>query len=280
VGTRISVLAGYTLTIFLLMVSSLLPLISRQVGKKIKSRLAIQIVLKKTSEEGTRLYLIEQLHKSGIFASVSYIPEKDGIKKLERELGTDFIKILGYNPVSPLVEVKPSPDYFATPTLDSMLNVLRENPIVQDINYPVRLVERMETNLRRISIIILALAIITGVISLALLRNIIVLDYMDKRFLIRTMTLVGASWWFIKKPFIGKSILTSFFASVISSGLLALLIYLLIENEPSFREYISPYDLAFVFTAIPLIAVLISIYVTDRVITSHIKKSPEELYRY
>lgn len=277
--TRLSLLISYFLTLFLFMVAIFLPFMAYEISKHLRSELRIQVVLKKSSSNEDRMTILYNIKNSGLFNYVEYIPPDEGLKKISKEMGYDFIKILGYNPISPIIELRPSPDKFNLDTIQTFIRNLREEVVIEDIVYPGTMIKTMERNFQKAAIILLFLTGIMSIVAITLFRNLILLNLIEKRFLIKIMFYTGASLWFIKKPFIAKSMVDTLLSYIISGGVFAGLIHLLINKEPFFLPFIKLKFVILVYSITFVIAFLISFFTTNSVINSFLKKSLEKLYK-
>ncbi len=259
----------------LLAVAILLPLLSLEISRYIRTEFRIQIVLKKTAQEDEINRLLTQLKNDRNISKVNYISENEAIQQISKEFNKDFVKIIGYNPLPAIIEILPSPFLIKANQIDSFTQKLKEEIIVQDVIFPVHMIKNIEKNLKGTSLFVMGLACLIGMVSIVLLSNIVMLDMFEKKFIIRTMAMVGASWWFIKRPFIIKGIITGIISSIISAGAFSTLIYFSIKEMPELKRYLS-LETLLIPIALSSLIVISLITFTIYTIAGRILKKPQE----
>ena len=130
-------------------------------------------------------------------------------------MGTDPEEFLGYNPFTASLEIKLHSDYANSDSIAKIEKMIKKNSNIQDVLYRKELIDAVNENIRNISLVLLALAVVLTFISFALINNTIRLAIYSKRFLIHTMKLVGASWSFIRGPFLRKNVWSGVLAGML-----------------------------------------------------------------
>src|SRR5690606_27038076 len=115
-----------------------------------------------------------------------------------------FLGVLGSNPLLPSVELNLSAAYAQPDSLNWIVAHLKQDSRVQEVAYNAAVVENIDANMGKLTMVVLGFTALLLIIAIALINNTIRLAIYSKRFLIRTMHLVGATQWFIKKPFLGQ----------------------------------------------------------------------------
>ena len=174
-------------------------------------------------------------------------------------MGTDPAEFLGYNPFTASIEVKLNAGYANSDSVAWIKDEILAQKGVLEINYPQDLLDAVNRNIRKVSIVLLGLAALLTLISFALINNTIRLTIYSKRFLIHTMKLVGASWSFIRRPFLMRNVWVGILAGAIADVALIGLAYVLVKYEP---------DLLAVITPEVMIVVMVSVFIFGVVITS------------
>ena len=151
--------------------------------------------------------------KSFVASSV-FVSKDEAAREFKKELGEDFEQILGYNPLLPSIEIKLNPLYANNDSLVMIEKRLAAYDVIQEVSYQKSLVEYINDNIRKISIILLIAGAALVLISFTLIRNTIHLSVYSQRFLIKTMQLVGAKPFFICRPFIHNNVWFGFFGSM------------------------------------------------------------------
>ena len=171
-----------------------------------------------------------QLHAWPYFSKIEFTSRQEALEEHISELGEDPTELLGYNPLFDSYDLHPTSQY-STPEgmaeIEAKLNAL---PQVDRVMYQKDLVQQIESNIQKASVVLMIVAGVLLLIAMLLIINTIRLQIYSKRFLINTMTLVGATGWHIKAPFVGKNMLMGLIASICALGVLALGVYYLLDQ--------------------------------------------------
>ena len=162
---------------------------------------------------------------SGHCSSYTYISEEQALEEHIRSLGEDPTKFLGYNPLSASYEIHPTDAYSAPDSLAQLAASLEALPYVTEVIYPRDLADLMSSNVHRFSVIMLVVALVLLLVSMVLIVNTIRLQIYSKRFLINTMTLVGATSWVTRRPFVRKNMWIGFIAGIVALAILSGIVY-------------------------------------------------------
>jgi cell division transport system permease protein len=210
--------------------------------------------------------------------STEYIPKEKAAVELKKELGEDFIGFLGYNPLLPSIDLRLKAD-FATPAhVAKIEKELLNFPEVKEVFYQKSLVEIVNQNIERISMFILGFSLLLLLVSVALINNTIRLSVYSKRFIIRTMQLVGATRSFISRPFIWKSILIGFISAVIAIGLLMVILYLALQQIPELMQLQDLIMYLIITGFVVLLGILISWLSTWLAVRKYLRMKTDNLY--
>jgi cell division transport system permease protein len=164
---------------------------------------------------------------------------------------------LGYNPFQASIEIKLYSDYANLDSIAKIEKQIRKGNNIQDVLYQEELIDAVNNNIRNISLMLLGLAFILTLISFALINNTVRLTIYSKRFLIHTMTLVGADWGFIRRPFLAKCVWSGICAGLISGTLLTGGAYAAVYYESDLIEVITPQVMLQVVGVVLLLGILI-----------------------
>ena len=157
--------------------------------------------------------------------TTEYITADKALENFKKELGENFMEYLDENPLPPSIEVRLHAAYANNDSISAMEKKYRNNPNVMEFVYQKSLVQQVNDNVEKISMVILGFGILLLLIAIALINNTIRLSVYSKRFIIRTMQLVGATNNFIRRPFLWTSLLQGFVAAAICVAMIAGLIY-------------------------------------------------------
>lgn len=158
-------------------------------------------------------------------SSYTYVSASDALEEHIRSLGEDPSAFLGFNPLSASYEIHPTDAYSAPDSLALLAEQLEALPYVREVIYPRDLADLMSSNVHEFSIILLAIALALLLISMVLIVNTIRLQIYAKRFIINTMTLVGATPWVTRRPFVLRNMLMGFIAGLVALVVLSGMVY-------------------------------------------------------
>ncbi len=214
-----------SLVLFMLGLLGLIVLHAQKLSDYVKENIGFSVIIKEEVKEPGIIEFQKKLDIEPFVKSTEYITRERAAKELTEELGEDFVGFLGYNPLLASIDIRLKADYANNDSLAMLEKKLLAKPVVKEVFYHKSLVELVNQNIRRISLVILAFTAVLLLISIALINNTIRLSVYSKRFIIRSMQLVGATQAFIRKPFLLKSLLHGLISSVIAILLLGVVLY-------------------------------------------------------
>ncbi|MEG0795592.1 MAG: permease-like cell division protein FtsX [Odoribacter sp.] len=200
---------------------------ARSVSNHVKQNIGFSIIVKDNVNEADIKKMQKLLDTKPFVSSSVFISKVEAARAFKEELGEDFEGVLGYNPLLPSLEIKLNPVYANNDSLTVIEKNLLADETVQEVSYQKSLVQMINENVRRISIILLIAGAVLMIISFTLIRNTIHLAVYSQRFLIKTMQLVGAQPFFICRPFIQNGVWFGFFGSMFANLILLAAIYFL-----------------------------------------------------
>ena len=226
-GSYFMSLMSITLVLFLLGMFALLMMHAQKLSNYIKENIGFEIVMNSNVKEANILRLQKELDALPAVKSTEYITKEEAIRRLSEDLGEDFLKWLGNeeNPLLPSIDVRFNAAWANNDSLNVIETQLLENTDVKEIYYQKSLVELINQNVRRIGFVLMIASAILLIIAITLIRNTIRLSIYSKRFLVRSMQLVGATGAYIRKPFVKSGISQGFFGAVLADVILALTMY-------------------------------------------------------
>lgn len=247
-----------TLVLLLLGLVVFFVLAAHNLSVYVKENINFSIVISDDMKERDILRMQKSLNKEPFVKSTKYISKKQALKEQTEAMGTDPQEFLGYNPFSASIEIKLKSEYANADSIAKIEKQIRKNTDIQDVLYQKDLVDAVNDNIRKISLLLLGLAVILALISFALINNTIRLAVYSKRFLIHTMKLVGASWSFIRRPFLRRNFWTGVLAAALADGILWGAATWLVEREPELLKVITPQVMLQVSVAVLVFGVLIT----------------------
>lgn len=251
---------------------------AKKLSDYVKENIGFSVILHDDIRDVEANFLRKTLDASPYIRTTEYISKEVAAKELQEELGEDFIGFLGYNPLSSSIEVRLKANYANPDSIRKIEDELMAQRPVKEVFYQKSLVNLVNENVSRISAILLLFTALLFFIALVLINNTIRLSVYSKRFLINTMKLVGATWCFIRKPFLLQSISHGIYASFVSIALLCGLIYL-VQSE--FYELVN-FDqvelLAAIFGLVTSIGIIINFISTYFAVNKYLHLGSDELY--
>jgi len=210
--------------------------------------------------------------------SVQYISKEDALQEEIEAQGIDPTEFLGMNPYTASFEIKINADYANTDSLNAVVKELKGNTDIVDVVYSRDLIKSVNDNIRKVSIILLVIAALFTYISFALINNTVRLSIFSKRFIINTMKLVGASWGFIRRPFLARSFVLGIISAILADALILFGLYWLYNFEPGIREVIDLKAIIIVGASVFVFGIVITFLCTFFSLNKYLRMSSNELY--
>lgn len=244
----------------------------------VKENINFSILISDDMKESDILKLQKKLDKEPFVKATEYISKKQALREQTEAMGTDPQEFLGYNPFTASIEVKLHSDYANSDSIAKIEKKIKKNTNIQEVLYQKDLIDAVNDNIRNISLMLLGLAVILTFISFALINNTIRLTIYSKRFLIHTMKLVGASWSFIRRPFLRRNFWIGVLSAVIADAVLWGAAYWLVSYEPELIRVITPYVMLLVSVSVLIFGVLITWLCALLSINKYLKMKAGTLY--
>ena len=245
----------------------------------VKENINFSVLLSDDMLETDILKLQNRLNAEPYVKETEYISKKRALKEHTEAMGTDPQEFLGYNPFSASIEVKLHSAYANADSIASIEQALKANTDIRDILYQRDLVDAVNRNVRRVSLILLCFAVVLVLISSALINNTLRLTIYAQRFLIHTMKLVGANWSFIRRPYLWRSLRMGFLAAVLACAVLWATAYGLVKHDKSLLVVVDARVMLTV-SAVVLVFGLLITYVCGLVsVNKYLNMRAEELYK-
>lgn len=250
---------------------------ANKLSRHVKENIGFTIIIKEEVKEVDIIKLQKSLDAAKFTKSTEYIDQERAAKELQQELGEDFISFLGYNPLLPSLDVKLKADYANPDSLSWIKADLGQNPKIKEINYQESLIEAVNKNIQKISLVIIGFSVLLLIISIALINNSIRLAIYSKRLLIKTMQLVGATNGFIRRPFVWRSIMNGVYGAIIAVVLLVGVIYYSQQAIPELFDIQDLELLASLVGIVFLFGILITWFSTVMAVTRYLRVRTEKL---
>ena len=231
-------------------------------------------------KEAKILQLQQELNAMPAVKSTEYITKEEAIRRLSEDLGEDFLQWLGNeeNPLLPSLDVRFNADWANNDSLTAIQAQLLKNKDVKEVYYQKSLVNLINQNVSRIGLALMVASLIMLIIAITLIRNTIRLSIYSKRFLVRSMQLVGATPAFIRRPFIKSGISQGFFGALLADIFLALLLYGLMKRLPELTLIQNYTIIIGIFAGIIVLGILLGGLSTRLALRKYLNADVDRLY--
>ena len=225
----------------------------------VRENISFTVLVSDDMKEPEVLKFQKKLNEKVYVKESVYISKEKALQEQTEAMGTDPAEFLGYNPFTASIEIKLNAAYANSDSIAWIEKEITSNKKVMEVSYPQDLLDSVNRNIRKVSMFLLGLAALLTLISFALINNTIRLAIYSKRFLIHTMKLVGASWGFIRRPFLLRNIWIGVLSGVMADAVLMGMAYMLVKYEPQLIEVMTPAS---------LLVVMVSVFIFGLAITS------------
>lgn len=278
-------LQGVTLCISIALVLILLGMVvlsvftARNLSAYVKENFTITMMLSEDMTTPEAQSLCKEIKKAPYISSLTFISKEQALKEQTKAMGSDPSEFLGVNPFVGSIELQLKSDYANTDSLKWISTKLKQNPKVNEITYPRDLMDSVNKNLKKINLVLIILAVLLTCVSFTLINNSVKLGIYARRFNIHTMKLVGASWNFIRGPFIRKSVLIGVIAAVIATAILGGGILALYNYEPAVLTVITVPVMVITGVSMLLFGVIITMLCAYFSVNKFLKMRAGDLYK-
>jgi cell division transport system permease protein len=275
----ISTVFGIAMVLLMIGLLGLILVHANNLSKYVKENIVVNIFVDESAREADVVQLQRQLENNPMVKQSLYVSKEIAAINLQKDLGEDFVKFLGYNPLSQSIDVYLKADYANNKDITKLKNQLLSNPIVKEVKYQQSLVDKMNENLASITLVILAFAAIFVVVSVGLINNTIRLAIYSQRFLIKSMQLVGATRSFIRKPFLLYGIWHGLLGALIAIIILMGTLYLANKTLPELVVLQNYAEFGLVFLVVIGLGIFISGFSTYLAVSKFLRSKMVSLYR-
>lgn len=267
-----------TMVLFLLGLVVFFVLTANNLSVYIRENIAFSAILDDGIKETSIIKLQESLNKKDYVKQTVYISKDQALKEQIEAMGTDPSEFLGHNPFNASIEIKLNAGYTNPDSIKWIEKELMANKSILEISYPQNLLDSVNRNLQKISAFLLGLAVLLSLISFSLINNTIRLTIYSKRFLIHTMKLVGASWSFIRRPFITRNLWIGILSGAVANAILTASAYTAVKYEPELLAIVSPKSIMIVAAAVMVFGMIITTLCAYISINKYLRMKISELY--
>lgn len=254
-------------------------LTSHNLSAWVKENLTVTVMLGDDASTNDAKRLCRDLYYRPYSKNIDYVSKEQALKEQTAAMGSDPSEFLGANPFVATLELQLNSDYANRDSLRWIARELKKNPKVTDVAYQEDLMDNVNMNLSRINIVLLILALLLTFVSFSLINNTVRLSVYSRRFLIHTMKLVGASWGFIRRPFMQQGLLVGILAGLLAIAVLGGCIYALYTYEPNILNIITWRELAITAVAVLLFGIIITAVCSWISVNKFLRMTAGELYK-
>lgn len=229
----ISVYISTTLVLLLLGVMGITIVGAKSLSESVKQNLTVSVIIKKNIQEKAILRMQKEVEKFPAVKHSRYISRDQALAEEKEALGTDPTELLGYNPFEASLELTLNPEYSNSDSIARLEEGLMKRGEVKEVAFQKELLDTINNNIHRAGIMMMALFVMLTLISWSLINNLVRLSIYSRRFLLHTMKLVGATWGFIRRPFMMNNLRIGLFAGILADILLASGLYMIYSKEPA-----------------------------------------------
>lgn len=278
VGAWLSTVISISLVLLLVGVAALLVVNARSVSDYFKENMQVSVLMKQEVDDEEAMEYVSELDAMPFIKSSKFVSREQGTKEMAELLGEDFLKVFETAPIPISVEVTLKADYVSTDSLEVVKKVIQRSGIVDEVVYQQSLVEKLNTNLKKISVVLGVFILLLLFISFVLINNTVRLNVFSRRFTIHTMKLVGATRAFIRAPFMVQAVFQGLFSALLATVMLVGILFF-VRSEFAQLFEVFRLDLLLVVIGVVILSGIVICTVSTVLVVGHlVSLSKDELY--
>ena len=277
-SSAISTVIGISLVLFMLGILSVLVMNAKKLSDTVKENIQIQVFLDEDVKEADVIRLKKEIDAESFTRSTTYVSKEEAAKQLTEDLGEDFISFLGYNPLQAAIDLRLNAEYAHPDSIEKIVEGIENREAVAEVVYSPNLIKQINQNVNKIGLVLLGFSALLLLIAIALINNTIRLTIYSKRFIIRSMQLVGATRGFIQRPFIFTGIMQGLYASFIAILLILGVLYAVRMEIPEFFEFTDILMFVKLFGLVALLGIIISGLSTLFAVRRYLRMDARKIY--
>ncbi len=278
VGAWLSTVISISLVLLLVGVAALLVVNARSVSDYFKENMQVSVLMKQEVDDDEAMEYVAELDAMPFIKSSKFVSREQGTKEMAELLGEDFLKVFETAPIPVSIEVTLKADYVSTDSLEVVKKEIRRSGIVDEVVYQQSLVEKLNTNLKKISVVLGVFIALLLFISFVLINNTVRLNVFSRRFTIHTMKLVGATKSFIRAPFMVQAVFQGLFSALLATLMLVGILFF-VRSEFAQLFEVFRLDLLLVVIGVVILSGVVICTISTALVVGHlVSLSKEELY--
>lgn len=277
-GAWLSTVISISLVLLLVGVAGLLVANARSVSDYFKENMQVSVLMKQEVGDDEAMEYVSDLDAKPFIKSTTFVSREQGAKEMTDLLGEDFLNVFEAAPIPVSVDVTLKADYVSSDSLEVVKNEIMKSPLVDEVVYQQSLVDKLNTNLRKISMVLGVFIVLLLFISFVLINNTVRLNVFSRRFTIHTMRLVGATKSFIRAPFVVQAVFQGLFSALLATLMLVGILFF-VRSEFAQLFEVFRLDMLLIVIGVEILAgVLICVVSTALVVGRLVSLSKDELY--
>lgn len=277
-GAWLSTVISISLVLLLVGVAGLLVANARSVSDYFKENMQVSVLMKQEVGDDEAMEYVAELGAMPFIKSVAFVSREQGAKEMTDLLGEDFLDVFEAPPIPVSADVTLKADYVSSDSLEVVKKAVMKSPLVDEVVYQQSLVDKLNTNLRKISVVLGVFIVLLLFISFVLINNTVRLSVFSRRFTIHTMKLVGATKSFIRTPFIIQALFQGLFSALLATLMLVGILFF-VRSEFAGLFEVFRLDLLLVVIGVEILAgAMICVVSTALVVGRLVSLSKDELY--
>jgi len=254
--------------------------VADNLGRTLRENFTVEVLLEDSIPNREAVALQRTLRTQPYVRRVSYTSKEQATREQAEALDTDPNEFLGYSPIPASFELHLKAEYADKDSLARYTPALKAHKYVTDVIYPQDLMEAVNDNIRRVSLVLLGIAILLAFVSFALINNTMRLSVYARRFTIHSMKLVGAKWSFIRKPFMARAFWIGMIASLVADGLLFSGMTALMEWDADINRLVTPLVMAVTLGGVLVSGLLLTLLCAYFSVNRHLRMSGNDVFMH
>ena len=277
-SSYVSSVISISLVLFMLGLLGLIVLDAKKISDYVKEHVQLNIFLQDNISNSELKSFIKTVSDMPYVRSARYVSKEEALDSLKKDLGEGAVSMIESNPLPATIDVNIYAKFAHPDSLHRIKEIISAFKLVREVAYQQNEVDKMNENFRTVAMIILVFCGLLLFIAIVLINNTIRFSLYSKRFLIKSMQLVGATKGFIRWPFLKKGLLHGFYAGIVSIILLSGIISLIQQRFPEFGQLSDMIILGYLFGGLVVFGFILSGFSTFFAINRYLHQHIEELY--
>ena len=279
-GSYLISLMSIMLVLFVLSLFSSLVLFANKISDYIKENIGFEVVMKKGVKEKDIIDFQHILDSKKYVKSTEYISQQEATRRLTEDLGEDILEWLGdvENPLLPSIDVRFKSEYANNDSIVKIEQWVMKNKNVKEVYFQKSLIHSIDKNVNKIAAVLLLIGLVLLIMAVTLIGHTVRLSVYSKRFVVRSMQLVGATEGFIIKPFMKHFVIQGVIGSLLALVLLTIFLMTTMKNVPELASLISFGNIAVIYISVLILGVLLTTLSTFFAMRKYLRADVDELY--